>query len=582
MKKWISVLIIFALAFSLFACSASEELSVPDDRVYKQDVQEYIEEILDSSATIRSFEKTGSTQTDNTLTVTCVALYSGENGESKGTFSLTYSKNGNEWSLDKCRVELEESTAQTEPDKTVDASTDEPTQDTNHIEPSEPSEPAAPAVSALPESYAYSLTQVGTIQDSERSLEIQYDAVLQIDGNTGKLLNYLGESKNDVVISDGTYLGEGVYSVRDSSGEINSVGLISQEGEVLIPCEACKIDWPKSSISKTNRYLKVIYTTGETTDIDECFIYTTDSGWGLTGPQEGDTMYKGYALVYDLEAKAFVPNVKITNSDSLAMQPCGRSFTVEDESGITTLYNSEGKALFQTAHIVFVGGGTLIVSDDGTYRVYDENGNQTYTSNKSLYLIDGNGGYISKYENDRYVIMDRNGNQVAGAVFESVYSEENDVFRVKNNGKFGLVHADGTVLLSCDKFDNVTYIDYGLYCSSTDTDNGYTYSLIGSHGIIKEGLPSCADNLKIMNGETAFVINDGDYTLSLEEEYPTVLVPALIAAKSDANGLYAAFDLFTGEQLLGYEYEVIKAAAGYLYAYKNGEWTVYRIEGPVV
>ena len=85
-----------------------------------------------------------------------------------------------------------------------------------------------------------------------------------------------------------------------------------------------------------------------------------------------------------------------------------------------------------------------------------------------------------------------------------------------------------------------------------------------------------------MNGETAFVVNDGDYTLELETEYPDALEIGMISAQSDSNGLYGVFDLFNGEQLLDYEYEKVQTAAGYLYAYKNGAWEVYQISGPDV
>lgn len=586
MKKWMSILLILSFTLGLVACEASKSLEAPDDSVFRKDVQDYVSELLDSSATISIFEKTDSEIVGDTLTVICIALYNGTDGENKGVFTLTYSNDGKKWTLEKCRVELEETSVQTETETATSEPATEPPVETVTTEPpveTEPTEPPKPAVSEIPSDYAYVLTEVGTFQDPERALSIQYDALLQIEGKTAKLLSYLGESKNDVVISGIEYMGQGVYVVQAASEEINSVGLISQDGEVLIPCEAAKIDWPSDTYSKSSRYLRVIYTTGETTNMDECFIYTTDSGWSFSGPQEGDTMYTGYALVYDLEARAFVDNVVITNSDSYSMQTCGNNFTVKDESGITKLYNPKGEVLFQTARNINVGAGTFIVSDNGTYRVYDENGNQTYTSNKGLFLLSGNGGYIYKYENDRDVIMDRNGNQVAGAVFEGVYSEMDDVFKVKNNGRYGLVHANGTVILPCDAFaDNISYLNFGLYYVGVMNDSGYTYTLIGPNGIIANDLPSgFTYNLKAMDGEQVFVVNDGDYTLTIEDEYPEVPVIGLLAAQSDSNGLYGVFDLFTGEQLLGYEYEVIEAAAGYLYAYKNGAWTVYQIDGPV-
>ena len=575
MKRWLILMLIVALAVYVTACGTSSELAVPDDSVFRHDVQDYITEILDDSATISIFEKTNSEVNENTLTVTCVAMYSGSAGESKGTFTLSYSNDGKIWTLEKCRVELEESKKPSAPAES------EPIE-TETVPPQENTD-TKPIAATEPGNYAYSLTQVGTISDVERELSIKHDAVFQDNGNAAKLLNYLGEEKNDIVISGLEYIGQGLYIVQDTSGDINSVGLVDQDGNVLIPCEACKIDWPHDMLDGAGRYLWVIYTTGETTNADECFIYATDYGWSFNRYQEDNTMYTGYAKVFDLKTERFVDNVKITNNDSYALQTCGNTFAIEDEERITKIYNDKGEVIFQTAHNVSVGAGTFIVSDNGTYRVYDENGNQTYTSNKALYLIDGNGGYIYKYENDRNVIMDRNGNQVAGGVFEYVYSEVNDVFKVKNNGKYGLVHADGTVILPCETYGgSISYIDFGLYNVTIENESGYTYALIGNNGVIADDLPSSITTyLKAIDGEKVFIVNEGEYTLTIEDEYPEVPVIGMLAAQSDSNGLYGVFDLFTGEQMLGYEYEVVKAAAGYLYAFKNGAWEVYQINGPV-
>lgn len=113
-------------------------------------------------------------------------------------------------------------------------------------------------------------------------------------------------------------------------------------------------------------------------------------------------------------------------------------------------------------------------------------------------------------------------------------------------------------------------------------ENGYLYALSNKDGIIIEGLSASSGiyDLSIQDGEKAFVVNDKAYSLTLEDSYPQNLMLGLIGSRSDSNGLYGLFDLFSGEQLLNYEYEMIKAAAGYLYAYKNGEWTIFQVNGP--
>lgn len=572
MKKVLCIILTLCIILGLAACGSKNQLAEPDDTVYRSDIQEYIKDVLDSTATISIFEKKASETNEGSLIVTCVAMYSGDSGENKGTFTLTYSNNGKEWTLEKCRVDLDQ------------GNTDDLTGTTDNTTPSNPStdatQPSTPSISITPGTYGYTLTQVGYIKDPDRDLSVQYDALLRVDGNTGVMLSYLGQDINKLVISGVEHLGNGAYIVQSTKEDVNCVGLISQDGELLIPDEACKISWPKSSYSSTDRYLIVTYITGETTNKDECFVYASDSLISF-GPQDGDKMYTGYSRVYDLKNRKFVDNVKITNSDSYAMQPCGDNFFVTDENDITILYNEKGENIFQTARNVEAGNGTFIVSDSGTYRVYDEEANQTYTSNRGLYHVKGDNGYIYTIENNRSKIMDRNGNQVAGTTVESVYEEIDGVFKIKGNGRYGLLGVDGTVILPCEKYDNVTHLGDNVYMSYVSGENGYIYTLINKSGIIIEGLTASGIyDLVLMDGEKAFVINDKAYSLTLEDDYPQKLMLGLIASQSDSNGLYGVFDLFSGEQLLNYEYEVIKSAAGYLYAYKNGEWTIFQVNGP--
>lgn len=124
MKRFISLLLAVVMLLSLTACGGAPE--EPGNDVYKADIQEYITDILDESAQISIFEKKSSNIDGDTLTVVCIAMYSGDAGENKGEFTLTYTKDGKSWSLDKCRVNLGEENDDTQtPDGTE--GTDAPT-----------------------------------------------------------------------------------------------------------------------------------------------------------------------------------------------------------------------------------------------------------------------------------------------------------------------------------------------------------------------------------------------------------------------------------------------------------------------
>ena len=116
MKKLINAFLVFSFLLCLGGCGTGKSLQEPDSTVYRSDVQDYIKEVLDAAATIDTFEVTGSVIEDGILTVPCVVVYRSGSDESKGTFTLTYSDNGKTWTLEKCRVDLDQgstTTAQT-------------------------------------------------------------------------------------------------------------------------------------------------------------------------------------------------------------------------------------------------------------------------------------------------------------------------------------------------------------------------------------------------------------------------------------------------------------------------------------
>ena len=80
MKKLACLLLTLAMMLSLVACGSGGSVAEPENSVYKSDIQEYIEDAIDSSAKISIFEKTESEIDGDTLKVTCVAMFIGDDG----------------------------------------------------------------------------------------------------------------------------------------------------------------------------------------------------------------------------------------------------------------------------------------------------------------------------------------------------------------------------------------------------------------------------------------------------------------------------------------------------------------------
>lgn len=463
------------------------------------------------------------------------------------------------------------------------------TQQENPASSAQPSSPQqeSPASSAQPEpvesqpplyTHGYSLKAVGEIQDPEGTLTVDTGGLfLNEGGGRYIMLNCLGEHTNDIVLTENYYSkcidSEAGLFVVNTTGDVYSAGLISADGQILIPCEAAIIQWLNDDYG-TRRYLEVVYALEETSNENNCYLYSTSSIISSVSPGENDTMYTGYSLVYDLEENRFVDGVKITSPGS-RIYAFGDSFLVDGQD--YTLYSASGDILFQSTNYIYFSDGILKTSSYNNYCAYDDTGAITYSSKNSFNIINGNGGYIQQNGE----VLDRYGNFVFDAGDNSALSERNSIFVVRNDDD-GLMRGDEAIVPAI--YSGIYAINDDFYYGTYYTTLGaYRYALIGPDGVIIDDLESSKglSDLCIQDQGRLYVLNDRDFTLAPNGSYLLPLELGLIAVKSEETDLYGVFDLFTGAQLLDYEYEEIVTVAGYLYAYQPNEWTIFQISTPV-
>ena len=414
-------------------------------------------------------------------------------------------------------------------------------------------QPSFPPLAVPQRQLAYHLEQLGTIEDPERALNMLDDFLYVYEEDQYRMLDCLGEVASEERFSNIVYMTNEVYAVCQSKNGVDRWGLLDSACNVLLPCEATAVQTIYNDNSSRNRYLILSYTADD------------------------DAVY---CRVYDTVQKDFVPDLQLSDASANSLNTCGDNLLFTDETGTHVLCAPNGAVLFQTAHHTVTDGSVFVVQDDNTYRVYDENGVQTYVSNKFVGTVSGNGGYLYTSHEDGVILMDRNGNRIGDQVVDTVYDEQNGIIRVTDNGYQMLLRADGSLITAKDKYSYIYATAYDFYAAACgeNSDGTTQYALFGPEGELALNLPNDGDTLCIMQENTVLVLNDRSFALELETDYPTVLRPALIAAQAENTALYGLFDLFTGEQLLGYEYEVIQTVADCVYAYKNGIWTVYDLE----
>lgn len=423
------------------------------------------------------------------------------------------------------------------------------------------------------------LEEVGIVEDQSQDIYFQDNALLKVKSEKeAELLNYLGKKATDKTYKGVNYLGNGIYEVSDaSSKEANCVGAVNKEGEEVLPCEAAKIDFMTGSGDiVSDRYLKVIYTTGETKDKGEAVLYATDNEFSFS-PGEDDTLYTGYIQIYDLEKKQFIPNFKTTNGSQYCLVPCGDNFIYEDENGTKTLLNADGRELQKMeAYGASVGKTTYVYENNGISRICDAEGNQLYETQNSINAVDGT-DYYTVDDGENKVLITKDGAPVLDLGGGDVFEIRENVVRVYNDDKYSLFTLEGEEIYAAQNSDiNINYIGRGYW---TVEESEGTYRIFTETGECGK-TNSCALSNYIEDGDKykVYIFNDGDYTLSVDSVSYTSFdndMPLItVQNKEDKVALY---DTITGEQLLDYKYTQIEYAAGYVYAYADGKYTVYEV-----
>lgn len=423
-------------------------------------------------------------------------------------------------------------------------------------------------VTAKPGDDYYALTAVGQIEDPEKVLSISNGVVTRRESDGRE--DVVWYTPAGTAFRDNTFIrvdlvGGGLYAGKTNSENINSVALLNSDGEELLPPEACLIRWPATAEEGESRYVYVYYALEKSTSKDDYLICVKD-GYIYTS-NISDELYTGEIKIYDLQEKQFVPNLPtITNANSVNI--CGDSILLRQEDGTHMLYNSGGMPVLNVGRVQNVAGSSMVCSKDSTYYVYDGNGVQTYVSNKSLFLMD-DGEHLQMSDGDGKVLLDCYGNVLFHA--EYIYSAQNDRFVIDVDGKKGLVTEDGIEVLPA-RYGSISDLGNGFSCAAY----GNQYTLIGEDGIIATNLEKMPYDLKIQKDESLYILNSRTYSLDAVT-YAQPLTSAMISMASQTNGLYGVFDLFSGEQLLPYQYENIRYAADHVYAYRGGIWEIYEV-----
>lgn len=437
--------------------------------------------------------------------------------------------------------------------------------------------------------FGYNLTYAGSIYDPDKKIGIRTDHVLvhreydEEHNILDRFLTYLGDDIFDRPFEQIEYLGNGYFLAKEYSEEINSVGLITYEGEVIIPFNAAYIE--KLSYD-TDRYLKVTYSTGETENPDEAFFYTSENLNLLSafnGYDDDDRFFMGYAKIFDMEQRKFVEGIELHNG--MDATGCDDKICVEEKNGQgeTIIYDSEGNILLASEKQILIGKDFCIISNGNAKQLCDYEGRVLFETS-SGYLDRIGKDYVEFVDDGVKKVLNKNGEQVYNGEFDYINMQSaNDMLVIQKDGAQKLVRLDGTELMASDNLKKFryTYDGFGIWYYIDDDiyaekrENGFINSE-GKKVEISHRLDSLVGYNEDGEQKSLFVVSDLDCTLKFENANIKSLTKGLVTVEQ--NYQYQLYDLISGRKLLESEYDYIAYAADYIYALKDDTWQVFHLE----
>lgn len=436
---------------------------------------------------------------------------------------------------------------------------------------------------------AYTLKELGPLAEGEGKLYFQTRFLYRYEKaeDDTKLLipvDHMGKAISSERYGNIGFLNSNLLIVSSFEETINNSGLLSESGEMLIPCEAAIIRelQPSNSFDDAPvRFLMVIYGTEKTDKKEEAFFYATDA-WFSIAPEEGDQYYKGYGKIYDLEQQRFVPELTITNPNKLKTSVCGSLIYTETPEGTAYVYNANGKEVFKYDGYVNLSLGNDFYLLDSK-EVYDSEGELLYKLSgfDRMDVIKGSARFLGRYnsETKNETVCDYFGNELfdLGEGISFVSSEAGGLFACQQGDTAILYNAQGEVVFSQENSGGFpAYRGCGIWeIYAKDTDGDSTFFLTnGKTASGKRYLNNLINEVKEeQSGVFSFYPwNNPTEKVTYEWTYVSRAGMGLVFSSYKP---FQLVDTFSGELLL--EAEEIKYIDGYIYAKIDGVYQVFEL-----
>ena len=452
------------------------------------------------------------------------------------------------------------------------AATEEQTEPAATEEQTEPAAAAEPAQAAAPASgkFHVELTEAGGF-DVTNAYSISYDSLVRVEGEKAYFCSYDGKDVDSRALLNMDYLGWGLYSVTLEGDTVNTTGLVSADGKVIIPFEAAIIEWPREVPAKEQpRYILVMVGTETTENQDEALFFVTDRQFAIMA-NEDDTYFKGTLKVFDLVEGKYVEGLEFSRGTDSSFAQVGQNI-MTDLTEQDTLYKPDGSVAYTAQSYIYYTKDYMLDRVDSQCVILDSEGKELRRTDDNISVLSYQSPYFMKYADSKYSVVDVNGNTVLPTPWSYIYEESAGRFRVKNDSDtaYSLIASDGSVIAASEDLYGADSLGFYVYGSS---DN---YSLITPDNRLYEGLSGDTEDLFFDKDDTSFlVLNTGEFAAMPGGDADDI-GKGIFTVENDSRQ-YALYDTFTGKELLGFEYDQIDDVNDdYIYAIKGGKATIYK------
>ena len=347
---------------------------------------------------------------------------------------------------------------------------------------------------------------------------------------------------------------------------------MTAEGEVLIPFDAAIVTFPDEQTEDVRpRYILVFTGTEETTNKDEALYYSTDREYAFS-PNEEDKFYKGFLRIFDLETREYVNGLEFEKGYHYDFAQVGDNILVK-VGDKAVVYSPEGNPVYTEQTSLSYNSSYLLDEIDNKYVIMDADGNQLSASDAYTSILDYNSDYFL-LQNNKKSVINADGKPVLNSEWDTIYNENKDRFRVKNDGDTAdsLVTADGSVIASDSGtfgFDPLGFIGYG---------KSENYTLITPGNRIIENLEDNSGKLFFTRDDKAsyLILNTGEFTSANGCDSRGVLTGVI--ALENADHKFNLVDAFTGEELIGFKYDGVGYINNdYIYCEDGDDIVIYKV-----